>query len=218
MTPCSVVDIKRTVDMSPLKRIRLRSHAASELKAKGSMRARERRAHVGIAQISGSKKSIFVLSLVLPLEGPPKPSFRWARCLTTGSVYFFFHCNNQLLLHFSIIGVGNYGLISRPNESFVGGSSCVVRSFDEEFGSLVRYHRYSTQGTAGEAECNTRRVSPENLARPISQACTGIAVQPAVKVLGPSRAPRTMLKQCRAAQNLPRADSRASHAKNKNRS
>ena len=26
--------------------------------------------HVGIAQISGSKKSIFVLSLVLPLEGP----------------------------------------------------------------------------------------------------------------------------------------------------
>ena len=46
---CSVVDIKRTLDMSPLKRIRLRSHAASELKAKGSMRARERRAHFGIA-------------------------------------------------------------------------------------------------------------------------------------------------------------------------
>ena len=39
---CPAVDIKRTVDMSPLKRIRLRSHAASELKAKGSMRARER--------------------------------------------------------------------------------------------------------------------------------------------------------------------------------
>ena len=39
---CSVVDIKRTVDMSPLKRIRLRSHAASELKANRSMRARER--------------------------------------------------------------------------------------------------------------------------------------------------------------------------------
>ena len=39
---CSVVDIKRTVDMPPLKRIRLRSHAASELKANRSMRARER--------------------------------------------------------------------------------------------------------------------------------------------------------------------------------
>ena len=46
---CSVVDIKRTLHMSPLKRIRLRSHAANELKAKGSMRARERRAHFGIA-------------------------------------------------------------------------------------------------------------------------------------------------------------------------
>ena len=53
---CSVVDIKRTVDMSPLKRIRLRSHAAGELKANRSMRARERRAIVGIAQISGPKK------------------------------------------------------------------------------------------------------------------------------------------------------------------
>ena len=40
--PMLVVDIKRTVDMSPLKRIRLRSHAASELKANRSMRARER--------------------------------------------------------------------------------------------------------------------------------------------------------------------------------
>ena len=71
-----VVDIKRTVDMFPLKRIRLCSHAASGLKAKGSMRARERREDVVIAQISGSKKSIFVLSLVLPLEGPRKPLFR----------------------------------------------------------------------------------------------------------------------------------------------
>ena len=177
------------------------------------MRARERRAHVGIAHISGSKKSIFVLSLVLPLEGPPKPSFRWARCLTTGSVYFVFHCNNQLLLHFSIIGAGNYGLTSRPNESFVGGSSCVVRSFDGEFGSLRKYHRYSTQGTAGKAECDTRRVSPENLARPISQACTGIAVQPAVKVLGPSRAPLQQMLQNVRASRTPRASSRGFHAK-----
>ena len=40
-----------------------------------------------------------------------------------------------------------------------------------------------------------------------------LAVQPAVKVLGPSRAPRTKLKKCRAAQDLPRANSRVSHAK-----
>ena len=53
---CSVVDIKRTVDMSPLKRIRLRSHAASELKANRSMRARE--------------QAVFVLCLVLPMEAP----------------------------------------------------------------------------------------------------------------------------------------------------
>ena len=51
---CSVVDIKRTVDMSSLKRIRLRSHAASELKANRSMRARE--------------QAVFVLCLVLPME------------------------------------------------------------------------------------------------------------------------------------------------------
>ena len=78
--------------MSPLKRIRLRSHAASELKANRSIRARE--------------QVVFVLCLVLPMEGPPKPSLRWARCLTTGSVYFVFHCNNQLLLHFSISALG----------------------------------------------------------------------------------------------------------------
>ena len=54
-----VVGIKQTVDMSPLKRIRLRSYAASELKAKGSMRARERGAIVGIAQIFGPKKTCF---------------------------------------------------------------------------------------------------------------------------------------------------------------
>ena len=154
------------------------------------------------------EKNDFCLASCTPLEAPPKPSLRWARCLTTGSIYFVFHCNNQLLLHFSIIGAGNNGLTSRPNESFVGGSSCVVRSFDGEFGSLRRYHRYSTQGTAGKAECDTRRVLPEHLA-----SCTGIAVQPAVKVLGPWRTPRTKLKKCRAAQDLPRANSRVSHAK-----
>ena len=161
--------------MSPLKRIRLRSHAASELKANRSMRARE--------------QAVFVLCIVLPMEGPPKLSLRWARCLTTGSVYFVFHCNNQLLLHFSI--------------SALGITAC----------SLRRYHRYSTQGTAGKAECDTRRVSPEHLARPISQACTGIAVQPAVKVLGPWRTHLQQMLQKFRASRTPRASSRGFHAK-----
>ena len=102
-----VVDIKRTVDMSPLKRIRLRSHAASELKAKGSMRARERRAHVGISQISGSEKSIFVLSLVLPpqalkllVPGGARPDHRH------GPTCFSF----ITLTRRSSFGTGNYGL------------------------------------------------------------------------------------------------------------
>ena len=69
---CSVVDMKRTVDMSPLKRIRLRSLAASELKANRSMRARERRANVGIAQISGSKKNDFCLVSCTATGGPPQ--------------------------------------------------------------------------------------------------------------------------------------------------
>ena len=49
-----VVDIKRTVDMSPLKRIRLRSHAASELKAKGSMRAKKLNVRWSIVDINSS--------------------------------------------------------------------------------------------------------------------------------------------------------------------
>ena len=95
---CSVVDIKRTVDMSPLKRIRLRSHTASELKANRSMRARERRANVGIAQISGTKKSFFSAASCLVLmssqtsvspysQGAQTP-YHWL-CLLA------FHCNNH---------------------------------------------------------------------------------------------------------------------------
>ena len=135
------------------------------------------------------EKIDFCLVSCTPLEGPPKPSLRWARCLTTGSVYFVFHCNNQLLLHFSIIGAGNNGLTSRPNESFVGGSSCVVRSFDGEFGSLRRYHRYSTQEgitrTSGETNfsglhrdsCAARGQGTRPLGEPLSDRCSKYFVQ-----------------------------------------
>ena len=40
-----------------------------------------------------------------------------------------------------------------------------------------------------EKQGGTERVFPERLARPISQACTRIAVRPAVKVLGPPASP-----------------------------
>ena len=64
-----------------------------------------------------------------------------------------------------------------------------------------------------EKQCGTERVLPERLARPISQACTRTAWQPEASVLVPWRAPRTKLQKCRVAQDLPRANSRASHAK-----
>ena len=51
---CSVVDIKRTVDISPLKRIRLRSHAAIELKANGSVRAQKLNVRWTIVDINSS--------------------------------------------------------------------------------------------------------------------------------------------------------------------
>ena len=38
-----------------------------------------------------------------------------------------------------------------PERELLGGPSCGVRSFDSEYGSLRRYYRYSTQGTAGKA-------------------------------------------------------------------
>ena len=69
-------------------------------------------------------------------------------------------------------------------------------------GKALRY-RESTARTKFDSEyrippekqCGTERVPSERLARPISQACTRIAVQPAVQVLASSRAPlQQMLK------------------------
>ena len=114
----------------------------ANLKAKGSMRARERREHVGIAQISGSKNR-FLSCLLYCLEGPRKPLFRWARCLTTGSVYFIFHCNNHVTSFFTRHWELRFDVA--PELGLLRGLSCGVRSFDEESGSLamrsVQYRR-----------------------------------------------------------------------------
>ena len=61
--------------------------------------------------------------LVLPPEAP-ELSFRWARCLTTGSDYSFFTVTIKRYFTF-VLGAGNYGSASRPNESFVG--ACAVK-------------------------------------------------------------------------------------------
>ena len=53
--------------------------------------------------------------------------------------------------------------------------------------------RYSTKRVLPEKQCGTERVPPERLARPIFQACTRIAVQPAVQVLVSLR---VHLEQC----------------------
>ena len=118
---CSVVDMKRTRDMSPLKRIRLRSHAASELKANRSMSARERRENVGIAQISGSKKSFFSAASCLVLmssqtsvsphnQGAQTP-YHW-HCLLA------FHCNNHNCYFAFELGAGNHSLALRSQGGY----------------------------------------------------------------------------------------------------
>ena len=104
--------------------------------------------------------------------GGPSSSRSGERSLTNGSVYFVFHFNNQLLLHFSIIGAGNYSLAS--HESFLGVRAAM---FDSSMASMVPCG--DTIGTVPkvlpEKQCGTERVLPERLARPISKACTRIA-------------------------------------------
>ena len=133
---------------------------------------------------------------------PPKLSFRWARCLTTGSVYFVFHCNNQLLLQFSFSARGITARLRARTRASWGPVLRSSKWVQDTAGKAVRY-RESTARTKFDSEysillekqCGAERVPSERLARPISQACTRIAVQPAVQVLASSRAPlQQMLK------------------------
>ena len=130
-----VVNIKRTVDMSPLKRIRLRSHAASEFEGERIDACSRAARACWYSPNFRLEKSIFVLSLVLPLEGPRKPLFRWACCLTTGSVYFIFHCNNHVTSFFTRHWELRFDVA--PELGLLRGLSCGVRSFDEESDSLA---------------------------------------------------------------------------------
>ena len=139
--------------------------------------------------------------LVLPLR-PPKLSFRWARCLNTGSVYFVFHCNNQLLLRFSFSARGITARLRARTRASWGPVLRSSKWVQDTAGKAVRYRESTARSKFDseytilpEKQCGTERVPSERLARPISQACTRIAVQPAVQVLASSRAPlQQMLK------------------------
>ena len=126
--------------------------------------------------------------------------------------YFVFHCNNQLLLHFSIIGAGKYWLRARMRASWGPERSSIVRWRVPWYGYLWRYHRCSTQGTAGKAvryregvartsgETNFSGVHKDSLA----------ACGPGARVLA---SPSNNAKIMSCKQDLPRVNSRASQAK-----
>ena len=113
---------------------------------------------------------------------PPKLSFRWARCLSTGSDYLGFYCNNQLLLHFSYSARGITARLRARTRASWGPVLRSSKRVQDTVGKAVRY-RESTARTKFDSEyrilpekqCDTERVPPERLARSISQACTRIA-------------------------------------------
>ena len=121
---------------------------------------------------------------------PPKLSFRWARCLSTGSDYFGFYCNNQLLLHFSYSARGITARLRARTRASWGPVLRSSKRVQDTVGKAVRY-RESTARTKFDSEyrilpekqCDTERVPPERLARSISQACTRIACDPGARVL-----------------------------------
>ena len=52
------------------------------------------------------------------------------------------------------------------------------RSPESGCSSSWKYDQYSTKRILPQKQCGIERVLPDGLARPISQACTRIAVQP----------------------------------------
>ena len=154
------------------------------------------------------EKSIFVLSLVLP-GGPPQALVPVGALSDHGLVYFIFHCNNHVTSFFTRHWELRFDVA--PELGLLRGLSCGVRSFDEGPGSLamrsVQYRRVLPQW-----QCSIERIPPRRLARPISQACAGIAVQPAASVLVPWRAHLQQMLQNIRASRTPRASSRGFHA------
>ena len=152
-----VVNIKRTVDMSPLKRIRLRSHAASEFEGERIDACSRAARACWYSPNFRLEKSIFVLSLVLP-GGPPQALVPVGALSDHGLVYFIFHCNNHVTSFFTRHWELRFDVA--PELGLLRGLSCGVRSFDEESGSLamrsVQYRRVLPQW-----RCSIERIPPE---------------------------------------------------------
>ena len=162
-----------------------------------------------IAQTSGPKKNNFCLVSCTAWRAPA--SLVPVGALSDhGLVYFIFHCNNHVTSFFTWHWELRFDVA--PELGLLRGLSCGVRSFDEGSGSLamrsVQYRRVLPQW-----QCSIERIPPRRLARPISQACAGIAVQPAASVLVPWRAHLQQMLQKIRASRTPRASSRVSHAK-----
>ena len=171
------------------------------------------------------KKTIFVLSLVLP-GGPPRALVPVSAQSDLGLVYFIFHCNDHVTSFF--IRHWELRFDVALELGLLRELSCGVRSFDGESGSLamrsVQYRRVLPQW-----QCRIERIPPErpegychsdsavsrgyrrNVPRPISQACTRRLCSPRQGARPPASSSRTKLKNFRASRT-PRASSRDFHA------
>ena len=134
--------------------------------------------------------------LYCPLR-PRSSSFQGAQGLTTGTELIAFH-SSHLLLCFRYSARGITAWHCARTGSF-RGLCCEVRlrvqdliARSPESGCSSSW-RYSTKRVLPEKHCGTERVPSERLARPIFQACTRIAVQPAAQVLVSLR---VHLEQC----------------------
>ena len=203
VTPCSVVDIK----------------------TESSLEGETDRSVLIYAQISGLKKSIFVLSLVLP-GGLPQALVPVGAQSDLGLVYFIFHCNNHVTSFF--IRHWELRFDVAPELGLLRELSCGVRSFDGESGSLamrsVQYRRVLPQW-----RCSIERIPPE---RTEGYCHSGSAVSreyrrdvwrdqflrraqggcaAAASVLVPWRAHLEQMLQKIRASRTPRASSRGFH-------
>ena len=147
------------------------------------------------------KKTIFVLSLVLP-GGLPQALVPVGAQSDLGLVYFIFHCNNHVTSFF--IRHWELQFDVAPELGLLRELSCGVRSFDQGSGSLamksVQYRRVLPQW-----RCSIERIPPRRLARPISPACTrrlcsrGFGARPLASP-SPTDAPKNSCKQDPARQ------------------
>ena len=154
--------------MSPLKCIRLRSHAASEFEGERIDACSRAARACWYSPNFRLEKSIFVLSLVLP-GGPPQALVPVGALSDHGLAYFIFYCNNHVTSFFTRHWELRFDVA--PELGLLRGLSCGVRSFDEESGSLAM-RSVQCRRVLPQWRCSIERIPPERLARPISQACT----------------------------------------------